>query len=154
MLLLKSPRRSINPDRAIKKFKNTRKLCGLDFSHEVGSMLRPKSGRVNLRILGLLRIRHTSDRSGWTCVRNCREEVRRSFSELHSKTSRSILSLIIMENASITNPVNAFVTGEVIVERNEHKSSKVHVLCDDVCHSFASSSRSIETNQYSNDWLE
>ncbi|CAF3670140.1 unnamed protein product [Adineta steineri] len=33
-LMLKSPRRSINPDRAIKKFKNTRKLCGLDFSHE------------------------------------------------------------------------------------------------------------------------
>jgi hypothetical protein len=33
-LMLKSPRRSINPDRAIKKFKNTRKLCGVDFSHE------------------------------------------------------------------------------------------------------------------------
>jgi hypothetical protein len=33
--MLKSPRRSINPDRAIKKFKNTRKLCGVDFSHEV-----------------------------------------------------------------------------------------------------------------------
>ncbi|CAF3325058.1 unnamed protein product [Rotaria socialis] len=33
-LMLKSPRRSVNPDRAIKKFKNTRKLCGVDFSHE------------------------------------------------------------------------------------------------------------------------
>jgi hypothetical protein len=33
--MLKSPRRSINPERAIKKFKNTRKLCGIDFSHEV-----------------------------------------------------------------------------------------------------------------------
>jgi hypothetical protein len=33
--MLKSPRKSINPDRAIKKFKNTRKLCGVDFSHEV-----------------------------------------------------------------------------------------------------------------------
>lgn len=38
ILMLKSPRRSINPDRAIKKFKNTRKLCGVDFSHEVGSI--------------------------------------------------------------------------------------------------------------------
>ncbi|CAF4418838.1 unnamed protein product [Rotaria sp. Silwood2] len=34
ILMLKSPRCSINPDRAIKKFKNTRKLCGVDFSHE------------------------------------------------------------------------------------------------------------------------
>ncbi|CAF1360224.1 unnamed protein product, partial [Didymodactylos carnosus] len=33
-LMLKSPRRSINPDRAIKKFKGTRKLCRVDFSHE------------------------------------------------------------------------------------------------------------------------
>ncbi len=33
--MLKSSRRSINPDRAIKKFKNTRKLCGVDFSQEV-----------------------------------------------------------------------------------------------------------------------
>jgi hypothetical protein len=33
--MLKSPRCSINPDRAIKKFKNTRKLSGIDFSHEV-----------------------------------------------------------------------------------------------------------------------
>ena len=39
--MLKSPRRSINPDRAIKKFKNTRKLCGVDFSHEV-SLFRKK----------------------------------------------------------------------------------------------------------------
>jgi hypothetical protein len=33
--MLKSPRRSINPERAIKKFKSTRKLSGIDFSHEV-----------------------------------------------------------------------------------------------------------------------
>jgi ubiquitin C-terminal hydrolase len=39
-LMLKSPRRSINPDRAIKKFKNTRKLCGVDFSHEVKKFFR------------------------------------------------------------------------------------------------------------------
>lgn len=34
ILMLRSPRRSINPDRAIKKFKHTRKLSGIDFSHE------------------------------------------------------------------------------------------------------------------------
>lgn len=34
VLLLKSIRRSINPERALKKFKNTRKLSGIDFSHE------------------------------------------------------------------------------------------------------------------------
>ena len=152
--MLKSPRRSINPDRAIKKFKNTRKLCGLDFSHEVGSKLRSRGLRVKCSMLGLFGIRHTSHRSGWTCLRDSREKVRRSFSELNRRVFRLILSLISMENSSITNPVNAFVTGEVIVERNEHKSSKALVLDDRALHSFVSSSRSTATDQYSNDRLE
>lgn len=42
-LMLKSPRRSINPERALKKFKNTRKLCGVDFSHEVSSRRKRRS---------------------------------------------------------------------------------------------------------------
>ncbi len=46
--MLKSPRRSINPDRAIKKFKNTRKLCGVDFSHEVKFVFR--KSKKNTRI--------------------------------------------------------------------------------------------------------
>ena len=68
-LMLKSPRRSINPDRAIKKFKNTRKLCGVDFSHEVNEM-RQEMLKKNLQtsLLGLFGICNTSYRSCRTCV--------------------------------------------------------------------------------------
>ena len=64
ILMLKSPRRSINPDRAIKKFKNTRKLCGVDFSHEVALILARATPLDRVFVLGLFRICDTSDRSG------------------------------------------------------------------------------------------
>ncbi len=59
--MLKSPRRSINPDRAIKKFKNTRKLCGVDFSHEVKFFEKKKTNLLRCCfIIGLFRICYTS----------------------------------------------------------------------------------------------
>jgi hypothetical protein len=43
-------------------------------------------------------------------------------------------SLMNIDNVTIStnflNPVNTFVTGEVIVERNEHKSSRLFLCFD------------------------
>ena len=65
--MLKSPRRSINPDRSIKKFKNTRKLCGVDFSHEVNILHQIFPPTIPHICLGLFGIRYTFDRSYRTC---------------------------------------------------------------------------------------
>jgi hypothetical protein len=70
--MLKSPRRSINPDRAIKKFKNTRKLCGLDFSHEVKFFKKKNNSdwKKYASIVGLFGICYTSYWSSRTCLWN------------------------------------------------------------------------------------
>ena len=68
--MLKSTRCSINPERAIKKFKNTRKLCGIDFSHEVGFFLFKINSKFFFIYLGLFRICYTSNWSCWTCIWN------------------------------------------------------------------------------------
>ncbi|CAF3727151.1 unnamed protein product [Rotaria sp. Silwood1] len=90
-LMLKSPRRSINPDRAIKKFKNTRKLCGVDFSHEDCS-------EFATHLIDLVELAY----------------------ETVGKNLMNIDNTTISTN--FINPINTFVTGEVIVERNENNS--------------------------------
>ncbi|CAF3297407.1 unnamed protein product [Rotaria socialis] len=91
ILMLKSPRRSINPDRAIKKFKNTRKLSGADFSHEDCS-------EFATHLIDLIELAY----------------------ETIGKNSMNIDNTTISTN--FINPINTFVTGEVIVERNENNS--------------------------------
>ncbi|CAF3719635.1 unnamed protein product [Rotaria sordida] len=91
ILMLKSTRRSINPDRAIKKFKNTRKLCGVDFSHEDCS-------EFAIHLIDLVELAY----------------------ETVGKNLMNIDNITISTN--FINPINTFVTGEVIVERNEHNS--------------------------------
>ncbi|CAF3845140.1 unnamed protein product [Rotaria magnacalcarata] len=91
ILMLKSPRRSINPDRAIKKFKNTRKLSGVDFSHEDCS-------EFATHLIDLVELAY----------------------ETIGKNLMNIDNTTISTN--FINPINTFVTGEVIVERNENNS--------------------------------
>jgi len=60
----------------------------------------------------------------------------------------------VTTSINFINPVNTFVTGEVIVERNEHKSSRLFL-----CVWFSKeillkySSGSFKTNKYTNDWF-
>ncbi|CAF3618525.1 unnamed protein product, partial [Rotaria sp. Silwood2] len=89
--MLKSPRCSINPDRAIKKFKNTRKLCGVDFSHEDCS-------EFATHLIDLAELAY--------------ETVGKNLMNIDNTTI----------SAHFINPINTFVTGEVIVERNENNS--------------------------------
>ncbi|CAF3634590.1 unnamed protein product [Rotaria sordida] len=89
-LMLKSPRRSINPDRAIKKFKNTRKLCGVDFSHEDCS-------EFAMHLIDLIELAYET-------------------------IGKNLLNIDNTTPMSFINPVNTLVTGEVVVERNEHIS--------------------------------
>ncbi|CAF1147249.1 unnamed protein product [Adineta steineri] len=91
ILMLKSPRCSINPDRALKKFKNTRKLCGIDFSHEDCS-------EFAIHLIDLVELAF--------------ETVGKNLTNTDNRTT----------TMNFLNPINTLVTGEVIVERNEHKS--------------------------------
>lgn len=88
-LMLKSPRRSINPERAIKKFKNTRKLCGVDFSQEDCS-------EFATHLIDLVELAY--------------ETLGKNISNLDENPT----------SLPFINPVNTLLTGEVIVERNEH----------------------------------
>ena len=74
---------------------------------------------------------------------------------LVSLDSSLVLSSLNIDNVApmnFANPINTLVTGEVIVERNEHASGKslLHARIKHTC-SFLFSSRSIETDKYSDE---
>ncbi|UJR30705.1 hypothetical protein I4U23_018225 [Adineta vaga] len=87
-LMFESPRLSINPERAIKTFKNTRKLSGIDFSHEDCS-------EFAMHLVDLVELAFETMKK--------------------SSPNTSLLS-------NSNNPIQTLVTGEVLVERNEHES--------------------------------